>query len=156
MTVEIGTPAPTPTPAVCTPLPAHMTLRIIPLSATSFNLELTGLQENEELIIIVRGEAATESAEITWHRINDRVVDGRASERITLGLYDDIQYWQGKVIHALGVACFEFSLPLPSDEIDAPPEPPPQSAPYAAIKPSGSPRGAPSGAATFTAWNWIG
>ncbi len=114
--LQITTPEPSPTPAACTPLPAHMTLEITPTASFAFTLELTGLQEREELIIILSGKTDTESAEVTSQPTNERVINGRYTEHYNLSSYETIPLWQGKVIHAQGVACFEFALPLSVQE----------------------------------------
>lgn len=111
VTRVVGTAEPSPTPAECTPLPEGMTVEIIPTAAKSFTLEITGLQEHEELIIMIGGQTAVDSVEITFQPIADSVVDGRYTDHVNLSSYE-IPHWQGKVIHARGVACFEFSLPL--------------------------------------------
>ncbi len=111
VTRVVGTAEPSPTPAECTPLPEGMMVEIIPTAENSFILEITGLQEHEELIIIISGQTAVNSAEITFQPIADSVVDGRYTDHVNLSSYE-IPHWQGKVIHARGVACFEFSLPL--------------------------------------------
>lgn len=115
VTRVVGTAEPSPTPAECTPLPEGMTVEIIPIAAKSFTLEITGLQEHEELIIMIGGQTAVDSVEITFQPIADSVVDGRYTDHVNLSSYE-IPHWQGKVIHARGVACFEFSLPLVGDE----------------------------------------
>jgi hypothetical protein len=109
--VRVVTAIPSPTPAVCTPLSPHMSVRLIPFSEVAFTLEVVGMQAEEAPILIVSGSTATGGTTITRQFLGRAVADGRFSEVVSVRGYDDIPHWQGKFIHAQGVTCFEFSLP---------------------------------------------
>lgn len=111
------TPEPSPTPAVCSPLPDGMRLSIVPDSESAFTLELAGFQAGESLVFLLAGEAEGHGIQIE-ERPAARVDSNGdyRSDRFDLGHYAPIVEWQGKVIHSRGVACFDIILPLPESE----------------------------------------
>ena len=111
--VTISPLEPSPTPAVCTPLPAGMSLSLVPESEIVFTLELEGFEPGESLVFIFAGEAADGGAVLEERPAAQVGEDGRfTSYLFNLGNYAPITEWQGKIIHARGVACFDVTLPL--------------------------------------------
>jgi hypothetical protein len=112
--VEIGTPEPTPTTAVCTPLPDEMRLHIRRAGDLHGTIEIGGLQPGEQPLLLLTVEAGTAS----WRQETqpDAAVgaDGRFQARLDFRSWPLVEGYQfaGRLIHARGVACFEFSLPL--------------------------------------------
>jgi Tol biopolymer transport system component len=144
VTVEISTPGPTETPVACTPMPPGMSLRLIPTSEFSFQLEAAGLLATENLTVIISGSAPARGSRDMRSYLDHGVVDGRFSDQFNLRSGADIPNWEAQLIHARGVACLTFSLPLPADPIEitgpavaeptATPKPPPPLASGDAIR----------------------
>lgn len=111
--VESGEP--TPTPAVCTPLPDGMELSVEPLSSESAEVQLSGLQPDENLtLLFVAQPTATQASQIETSLTDMVEPDGSLTYQ-TGGLFAlsdaEENIWTVKVIHARGVACQEFTLP---------------------------------------------
>ena len=107
------TPEPSPTPVVCTLLPERMRLQIVPESETVFTLELAGFEPGESLIFIFVGEKEDQSVTFESRPVAQVGKDGRfTSYSFNLGDYAPVMEFQGKIIHARGVACFDVALPL--------------------------------------------
>ena len=104
------TPEPSPTPAICTPLPDGMDFTATLRSDTAVTIEITGLQPNEEIKVIYYLAGINE-----YHRVEgDAVADanGRYTETETLRLSaKEPNTYQIQVIHSRGVACTEIALP---------------------------------------------
>ncbi|RMG95823.1 MAG: hypothetical protein D6706_11300 [Chloroflexi bacterium] len=111
----VVTTEPDPTPAVCTPLPEGMTLRVEALSETEARVGIEGLQPGEEPIllftrkVLTRGVSRIESQPVTPVGSDGRFI------HIQPGLYrlpeSEENRWQVMVIHSRGVACDEVVLP---------------------------------------------
>jgi len=144
VTVEISTPGPTETPVACTPMPPGMSLRLIPTSEFSFQLEAAGLLATENLTVIISGSTPARGSRDMRSYLDHGVVDGRFSDQFNLRSGADIPNWEAQLIHARGVACLTFSLPLSADPIEiagpavaeptATPKPPPPLASGDAIR----------------------
>ena len=110
---EIGSPS--PTPAVCTPLPDGMKLTVEPISAESVQVQLVGLLPGESLtLLFVAKPTATESMEIEATFSNAVEPDGSfAHQKRWLPRLKDAteNTWTVKVIHSRGVACQDVTLP---------------------------------------------
>ncbi|MCB9418958.1 MAG: hypothetical protein H6667_04100 [Ardenticatenaceae bacterium] len=110
--LEITTPEPSPTPAICTPLPEGMTFTVTPISDTAVTLELTGLQPGESLHFIFSWQGGTETSEIELYDLPPVGSDGRFTDTINLQPAEaGAHTWQIKAIHTRGVACTEITLP---------------------------------------------
>lgn len=124
VSLRITTPEPSPTPAVCTPLPEGMTLTVTPLTDTQISLELSGLQPGETLHIIYRWEDFENTSQIESYGMPPVGEDGRYSETIEPQLTGEGPYtWHIKVIHGRGVACTEITLPPEETAANATTEP---------------------------------
>jgi hypothetical protein len=111
---ELAHVEPSPTPA-CTSLASDMTLSVTPLTPSTAQLEITGLQPGETPVLVYFSLASEER-----HRTNEEwsveTVDdqGHYSARLTnmqILKGNTINLWQLRVIHQLGVACTEVTLP---------------------------------------------
>lgn len=114
--VEIITPQPTPTTAVCTPLPDGMHVHIQREGHARGAIEAEGLQPDDKPILLFMGEGP--SGTLREERQTASVVgpDGRFRETFDFSYLPSPTAWQlqGKLIHNRGVACFTISLPLPT------------------------------------------
>ncbi len=118
VTREVLPPQPSATPAVCTPLAAGMFLEIVPQSETAFTLNLTGFPPGDSLIFQLIGRISNEGAQLESMPVATVSSEGKfSSDAFDLGHFGDIKIWQGKVIHSMGVACFDITLPLPPDPV---------------------------------------
>lgn len=112
ITRQIVTAVPSPTPAVCTPLPDGMTFTMTPTSDTAVALELTGLQPGESLHFIFFWQGGSETSEIQLYDLPPVGDDGRFTDTINLQPAEaGAHTWQIKAIHAWGVACTGITLP---------------------------------------------
>lgn len=111
--LEAGEPS--PTPAVCTPLPDGMELMVEPVASDSAKVYLKGLQPGEHLtLLFIAQPTATQRSEIEISPPNVVEPDGSFiyQERGLSMLADAKEnIWTVKVIHARGVNCQEFTLP---------------------------------------------
>ncbi len=110
----VTAPEPTPTPATCTPLPAGMTMSVKPVSATSVQVEIKGLQPGETLIFIANAETSgyrnrNEDRPVAGADLNGRFVYEIRGLRPLPG--STTNQWQIQVIHSRGVACADVTLP---------------------------------------------
>lgn len=112
VTLQIVTPEPSPTPAVCTPLPEGMTLTIKPASANDIALELTGLQPGEQPHFIFTQEKPDGMYQMEEYDMPPVGEDGQFVHTIRLSSPYESPDWQIKIIHARGAACIEITLPL--------------------------------------------
>lgn len=119
VTLQIVTPEPSPTPAICTPLPEDMTFTVTLTSDTpalsdvevAVALELTGLQPGENLyLMFVQDKPDGEYQAEEWG-MAPVGQDGRFSFMADLTSPYEYPDWQIKIIHARGVACTEITLP---------------------------------------------
>ncbi len=109
------TPEPSPTSTVCTDWSEGMKVRVASGTGTFITLELEGFQPGEHLTFLFTGEIPGTSSSRLESRPTAAVgEDGRFTWDVGLGGNPQINHWQGQIIHARGVACFEFTLPLPS------------------------------------------
>lgn len=116
---EVQTPRPSATPAICTPLPEGMHLRIVPESKTAFILELSGFEAGESLVFLLAGEAEGYGTQLETRPVDRVGSSGKyRSEKFDLGHYSPVVEWRGKVVHSQGVACFDLTLPLSTQSID--------------------------------------
>lgn len=114
VSLRITTPEPSPTPAVCTPLPEGMALTVTPLTDTKVSLELTGLSPGESLYIIYRWDGIDGSTQIEDYDLPPVGENGRYTQTQNLQSPEaESRIWQIKVIHRRGVACTEITLPPP-------------------------------------------
>jgi hypothetical protein len=115
VTVQIVTaPEPTPTPATCTSLPAGMTLSVKPVSATSVQVEIKGLEPGEKLIFIAHAETSGYRSRIEGLPVAGADSDGHFVYQMGgLGPLPGStrNQWQIQIIHARGVACTDVTLP---------------------------------------------
>jgi hypothetical protein len=113
---EFPSPDPSPTPA-CTALPTGMTVSVTPVSSRSALTEMTGLQPGEIPVLIFE----ISSSGMGGSRLEERPIEAAGAEgnysHVTQELYplDDSSdnHWQVQVIHQMGVACSEVTLPSP-------------------------------------------
>ena len=114
VTVEVVPPDlyPSPTPVICTPMPAGMTLSVEPISPTAVRLEITGLQAGESVIYIFRTQSDGHTVQMEGHPVTTADSNGRYVE-VILGLASPLgtKHWTVQVIHSRGVACTEVDLP---------------------------------------------
>lgn len=114
VSLRITTPEPSPTPAVCTPLPESMTLAVTPLTDTEISVALSGLQPGESLHIIYRREGIDDGTQIEDYDLPPVGENGRYNQTQNLRPSEaGPDTWQIKVIHSRGVACTEITLPPP-------------------------------------------
>ena len=112
---EEATPEPPPTPILCTPLPGDMTFQVIPLSSTSLEIIMTGLQPGE--IPLVTIEARTSDGSFHLEATQNDPADASGQlDWIMAGLdFSTIgpppPYWHVLVAHEQGVACATATLP---------------------------------------------
>ncbi len=115
VTVQVVTTAePTPTPATCTSLPAGMTLSVKPLSPTSVEVEIKGLEPGEKLIFIAHAETSGYRTRIEGLPVAGAEANGHFVYQIPgLGPLPGStrNQWQIQVIHSRGVACVDVTLP---------------------------------------------
>ncbi len=110
-------PQPTPTPPVCTALPAGTSLVVEPVSASAARLSGEGFQPGEQLIVVLTSESPHH-----LHRIEDCPTDPVAADgcfTLTVhGLHPipgaTTNTWEVVLIHARGAAC--QTVALPADE----------------------------------------
>jgi hypothetical protein len=112
VTRSIGTPEPGPTPVECTSLSEGMTLTVVLAAGAMIHLELTGLQPGESPHLLFTQEKPDGLYQMEEWGMSPVGEDGRFTYTERLSSPYDYPDWQGKIIHARGVACFEFSLPL--------------------------------------------
>ncbi|MCA9929999.1 MAG: hypothetical protein KC419_16055 [Anaerolineales bacterium] len=112
--VEIVTPEPTPTTAVCTPLPDDMTILIRREEDLRGTIEVTGLQPDDRPILIITGEAPLGNYREETSKAHDVGPNGRFHHTINFKSWDSIEGYEfeGRLIHNRGVACFPIDLPL--------------------------------------------
>jgi hypothetical protein len=109
------TPGPPPTPILCAPLPENMTFQVTPLSATSLQIDMTGLQQGE--IPVVNIQAQTTDGGIDRKESSSQPIDATGQLTWTVSGMDfssigpQPPYWHVLVIHAQGVACTTITLP---------------------------------------------
>lgn len=115
VTRVVGTVQPTPTPAVCTPLPEGMELAVEPVSSERAKVQVQGLRSGEDVtLLFVARPTATQGSSIEIGVTNMVESDGSLTYETggLSALMDAVEnIWTVKVIHARGVACQEFSLP---------------------------------------------
>lgn len=112
----IITPEPTPTTAVCTPLPADMSLNILYDSDRHGVIEVEGLEPGERPTLLLTGQGEVTS---DWWRKETQYenavgADGRMQYRFDFRGWDSVEgvEFKGQLIHQRGVACFSIDLPL--------------------------------------------
>jgi hypothetical protein len=114
--VTIVTPEPTPTTAVCSPLPDEMRLQVRRAGDLHGAVEVEGLQPGEQPLLLLTAEAA--AAQWRQETRSDTAVgaDGRFQASFDFRSWPSIEGYQfeGRLIHARGVAC--FAIPWPLDE----------------------------------------
>ncbi|MCZ7671813.1 MAG: hypothetical protein M5U34_34125 [Chloroflexi bacterium] len=115
---RLGTTAePSPTPAVCSPLPEGMTLAITPgldtYGQTTITIELTGLEPGEELRFIYSQEKPDGAFTMEEWDLGAVGENGRFAHTTRLPFSANEPAWQIKVLHAWGVACADITLPNP-------------------------------------------
>jgi hypothetical protein len=112
VTIEIVPPYPSPTPVVCTPMPAGMTLSVEPFSPTAVRLEITGLQPGESITYIFHTQSDGHTVQMEGHPVTTADSNGRYVE-VILGLASPLgtKHWTVQVIHSRGVACTQVDLP---------------------------------------------
>ncbi len=110
--VVLTTPEPTPTPAVCTPLPDDMNLQVKPISSTAVSIEIEGLQPGEKLVLICKTETAQRRHKIEERPLRPVGPDGRFVFREGLLPLpgSTTNRWEIQIVHARGVACAEVTL----------------------------------------------
>ncbi len=100
------------TPATCTPLSSGMALSSKPVSPTAIQINMSGLQPGESLILILRSQRDGYSFQMEGHPVltadsNGRfvyVVHGLSSPAGT-------KHWMIQVVHSRGVACTSVDMP---------------------------------------------
>ena len=112
--VIIGKPEPTPTTAVCTPLPADMALDIQYESDLHGVIEVTGLQPGEKPTLLLTGEAQAGSWRKDTQYENAVEANGRLSYRFDFRSWPSVDGYTftGQLIHQRGVVCFDLEIPL--------------------------------------------
>jgi hypothetical protein len=112
--VTIVTPEPTPTTAVCTPLPDEMSLHIRRTGDLHGVVEVEGLQPGEQSLLLLTAEATTASWRQETQSDTAIGADGRFHSPFDFRSWPSVAGYQfeGRLIHARGVACFTISLPL--------------------------------------------
>ncbi len=112
--VKIVTPEPTPTTAVCTPLPADMTIHTQYESDLHGMIEVTGLQPGEKPIIIINGDAPTGNYREESTTVQEVGADGRFQHTFDFRSWPSVDGYTftGQLIHQRGVACFDMEIPL--------------------------------------------
>ena len=112
--VKIVTPEPTPTTAVCTPLPAEMTLDIQYESDLHGTIEVTGLQPGEKPIVIITGDSLTGSYREESTTVREVGVDGRFQHTFDFRSWPSVEGYtfKGQIIHQRGAACFDLEIPF--------------------------------------------
>lgn len=116
----VTTAEPSPTPAVCSPLPNGMSFSITPgldqYEQATITIELTGLAPGEELHFIysqTKPDGAYKMEEWDMGPVGE---NGRFTHTTHLSSpYDDPE-WQIKVLHARGVVCADITLPPAENE----------------------------------------
>ncbi len=73
----VAAPEPTPTPAACTSSPGGMTISVKPLSPTSAQVEIQGLEPGEKLIFIARAETSVHRTRMEARPVAGPDSDGR-------------------------------------------------------------------------------
>ena len=114
VTMEVVTLGPSPTPVICTSLPKGMTLSVKPISSTSLQFEITGLQAGESLIIILRAQSDGNILQWEERPVLTADPDGRFAyvvEGFAPPPPNTIKHWMIQVVHSRGVACTEVDLP---------------------------------------------
>jgi hypothetical protein len=108
-------PEPPPTPALCTPLPENMTIQAIPLTFTSLEIIMTGLQSGEFPVIRIQARTQDGSLELTETPSQPVNSLGQFSWVVHNLNFSSIgtkpPYWNILVIHTQGVACTTVTLP---------------------------------------------
>jgi hypothetical protein len=111
---EVNLATPTPTPE-CTPLPEGMTLSVIPMSSTTAQLNLSGLQPGETLAFVFYTEIDGNSSRIEIPSLPTPVNEKGQLEFLADGLHPlagaTTNHWNIQVVHSRGVACAEVTLP---------------------------------------------
>lgn len=120
VSLQITTPEPSPTPAICTPLPEGMTLTIKPASANDVTLELTGLQPGEQPHFIFTQEKPDGLFQMEEYDMPPVGKDGQFAHTMRLSSPYESPDWQIKIIHARGAACIEITLPLEETAVLSP------------------------------------
>lgn len=112
-TTKIVTREPTPTTAVCTPLPDDMTLDVQFESNLHGVIVVTGLQPSDRPIIILTGEAPTESWRYEFELANAVGDNGRFQDKFDFSSWPSVDGYtfKGQIIYQRGVACFDIDLP---------------------------------------------
>ena len=121
VTRTVVTAVPSPTPAVCTPLPEGMTLTIKPASENAITLELTGLQPGEKPHFIFTQEKSDDMFQMEEYDMRPVGEAGLFTHTMRLSSPFDSPDWQIKVLHARGVVCMEITLPLEETAVPANP-----------------------------------
>lgn len=114
VTTIVTTPVPSSTPVSCTPLLEGMTLQVDPVSSVEVQVELEGLQSEEQLIFLFTTEVSGRGgAEIEFRPLEMVDASGHYSysQRLRPIPGSITNHWEIKVIHARGVACTEVTLP---------------------------------------------
>lgn len=107
------TPAPPPTPLICTPLLENMTFVVTPLSHTSLHIAITGLQPGEIPVIRVQTQSMDGSFDLTVTSTQPVDGSGQYDHTVSNLELDSRQPpdWHVIVTHAQGVACATVTLP---------------------------------------------
>lgn len=119
VTLQITTPEPSPTPAVCSPLPEGLTFTVTPISDAGVTMELTGLQPGEEpYLIFIQDRPDGEYRAEEWG-MEPADENGRFFYKTNLSSSYENPDWQIKVIHAHGVVCTEIKMPPEATAVPA-------------------------------------
>lgn len=128
---QVLTPDPTPTTAVCTPLPPDMHIHIRREGDLQGMIDVTGLQPQEQPLILLTGETthASWSSETDAKGFMDE--DGRLQYPFDFRSWPSIEGYafQGRLIHERGVACFGLELPLTEPVVAENRDPQPETQP---------------------------
>ncbi len=114
ITMEVVPPDlyPFPTPVICTSLPKGMTLSAKPVSPTSLQLDITGLQPGESLILVLRSQGNGHNVQMEGHPVLTAGPDGRFVYVVQgLSPPPGTKHWTIQVVHSRGVACTDVVLP---------------------------------------------
>ncbi len=110
--VEVVTPGSSPTPVICTSLSTGVTLSAKPVSSTSLQLEMSGLQPGENLTLILRAQSDGHSVQMEAHPVQTTGPDGRFVYVVNgLSSPPGTKHWTIQIVHSRGVACTEVDLP---------------------------------------------
>jgi hypothetical protein len=119
VTVETATPEPSATPVVCTSIPPGMSLDVNPLPPSKVEIHVEGLLEGEVPVVLLQ----LLNTPGHFYQLEETAAQPVGRE----GIYETVlpvstppfsnsTLWKVAIIHARGVACLDFEMPVSKQE----------------------------------------